>query len=53
MVGPNLDQLKPAASLVEHQVTNGGGGMPAFKGTLSPAQIKAVAQYVSSVAGKS
>jgi mono/diheme cytochrome c family protein len=53
MVGPNLDQIKPAASLVEHQVTNGGGGMPSFKGTLSPAQITAVAQYVSSVAGKS
>lgn len=53
MVGPNLDQLKPAASLVEHQVTNGGGGMPSFKATLSTAQIKAVAQYVSSVAGKS
>ena len=53
MVGPNLDQLKPAASLVEHQVSNGGGGMPSFKGTLSPTQIKAVAQYVSSVAGSS
>jgi mono/diheme cytochrome c family protein len=51
MVGPNLDQLKPAASLVEHQVTTGGGGMPSFKGTLSPSQITAVAQYVSTVAG--
>jgi len=26
--------------------------MPAFKGQLSPAQIQAVATYVSSVAGK-
>jgi mono/diheme cytochrome c family protein len=34
-------------------VTNGGGGMPAFKATLSEAQIKAVADYVSSNAGKS
>jgi len=34
-------------------VINGGGGMPSFKGTLSPAQITAVAQYVASVAGKS
>jgi mono/diheme cytochrome c family protein len=33
-------------------VTNGGGAMPAFKGQLSPAQIDAVAKYVSSVAGK-
>jgi mono/diheme cytochrome c family protein len=27
--------------------------MPAFKGQLTPAQITAVAKYVSSVAGKS
>ena len=52
-VGPDLDQLKPDASIVERQVTSGGGGMPAFKDTLSPAQIKAVADYVSSNAGKS
>jgi mono/diheme cytochrome c family protein len=52
-VGPNLDELKPDEATVEHQVTVGGGAMPSFKGTLSPAQIKAVAQYVSSVAGKS
>jgi mono/diheme cytochrome c family protein len=51
-VGPNLDTLKPKESVAEHQVTVGGGGMPPFKGTLSPAQIKAVATYVSSVAGK-
>jgi mono/diheme cytochrome c family protein len=51
-VGPNLDQLKPSEALVQTQVTNGGGGMPAFKGQLTDQQIKAVAQYVSSVAGK-
>jgi cytochrome c2 len=51
-VGPDLDQLKPSQSAVQHQVENGGGAMPAFKGTLSAAQIQAVAQYVSSVAGK-
>jgi mono/diheme cytochrome c family protein len=51
-VGPNLDQLKPAESIVQHQVINGGGAMPAFKGQLTPAQITAVAKYVSSVAGK-
>jgi cbb3-type cytochrome c oxidase subunit III len=51
-VGPNLDQLKPSLAVVQHQVTNGGGVMPAFKGTLTPAQITAVAKYVSSVAGK-
>jgi sulfite dehydrogenase len=51
-VGPNLDQLKPSAATVSHQVQVGGGAMPSFKGTLSPAQIAAVAAYVSSVAGK-
>jgi mono/diheme cytochrome c family protein len=51
-VGPNLDQLKPPESRVVTQVTNGGAQMPAFKGTLNPQQIQAVAKYVSSVAGK-
>ena len=52
-VGPNLDQVMPDAALVERQVTSGGGGMPSFKGTLSAAQIKALAGYVASNAGKS
>jgi cbb3-type cytochrome c oxidase subunit III len=53
-VGPNLDQLAPnlTVALIAHQVTNGGAIMPAFKSKLSAAQIQAVAQYVSSVAGK-
>ena len=51
-VGPNLDQLKPSLALVTHQVTNGGGGMPPFGGTLTAAQIQLVAKYVSSNAGK-
>jgi mono/diheme cytochrome c family protein len=51
-VGPNLDAAKPSESLAETQVTNGGGVMPAFKGTLTPAEIKAVATFVSSNAGK-
>ena len=51
-VGPNLDQLKPSDALVTKQVTNGGGGMPAFGSTLSKTQISSVAQYVSTVAGK-
>jgi cbb3-type cytochrome c oxidase subunit III len=51
-VGPNLDQLMPSFEIAQHQVINGGGAMPAFKGTLTPAQITAVAKYVSSVAGK-
>jgi cbb3-type cytochrome c oxidase subunit III len=51
-IGPNLDQLKPAQATVVHQVTNGGGVMPAFAGKLSPAQIQAVATYVATSAGK-
>jgi cbb3-type cytochrome c oxidase subunit III len=51
-VGPNLDQAKPSEQLAIQRVTNGAGAMPPFKGQLTDAQIKAVAKYVSSVAGK-
>ena len=51
-VGPNLDDAKPSKELVIDRVTNGQGGMPSFKGQLSEAQIQAVADYVSSNAGK-
>jgi mono/diheme cytochrome c family protein len=50
--GPNLDQLKPSTAVAAHQVMVGGSLMPAFQGKLSPAQIQAVAKYVSSSAGK-
>jgi mono/diheme cytochrome c family protein len=45
-VGPNLDELKPDYRAVTAQVTNGGGGMPAFKSQLSKQQIADVASYV-------
>jgi cbb3-type cytochrome c oxidase subunit III len=51
-VGPNLDELKASLATIQRQVENGGGAMPAFKGTLTQAQIEAVAKYVASVAGK-
>ena len=51
-VGPNLDQLKLAQAIVVRQVTNGGAVMPPFKDKLTPAQIAAVASFVSSSAGK-
>ena len=51
-VGPNLDEAKPDKALVTARVTNGQGIMPSFKGKLSDEQIGAVADYVSSVAGK-
>ena len=51
-VGPNLDQLKPTAAMVAAIVPNGRGAMPAFGDKLSATDIKNVAAYVSSVAGK-
>ena len=51
-VGPNLDQSQPPKALVVDRVTNGKGVMPPFKATLTDAQIQAVANYVSSSAGK-
>lgn len=51
-VGPNLDDAKPPKALVIDRVTNGKGAMPSFKSSLDPQQIQAVAEYVSSVAGK-
>ena len=49
--GPNLDELAPDKETVEAQVRSGGGGMPAFEGQLSDAEIDAVATYVSESAG--
>ena len=51
-VGPNLDQAKPPKDLVVERVTNGKPPMPSFKGQLSDQEIQAVAEYVSTVAGK-
>ena len=51
-IGPNLDDAKPSRELVVDRVTNGQGAMPSFKGSLDEAQIQAVADYVSSAAGK-
>ena len=46
-VGPNLDNLKPSAAVVKTTVENGSGTMPAFKGSLSAAEIDAVAAFVA------
>jgi cbb3-type cytochrome c oxidase subunit III len=48
-IGPNLDQAKPSLQKATTQITNGGGGMPAFKGQLTDEQIKTLAQYVARV----
>lgn len=46
-IGPDLDALSPSVAEVRRQVTAGGGGMPAFGGALSPAEIRNVAVYVA------
>ena len=51
-VGPNLDDSKPSTDLVIDRVTNGKGAMPPFKDSYSTEEIAAVAEYVSSNAGK-
>jgi quinohemoprotein ethanol dehydrogenase len=47
--GPDLTTIASAKDKgrVAEQVRNGGGGMPPFKGTLTPAQIDAVSAYVT------
>lgn len=50
-IGPNLDETMPALEAVIEQITNGGGGMPAFGDRLSAEQIRALAEYIVRVAG--
>ena len=45
-IGPNLDDSSFDQGAVEVQVTNGGGGMPAFGGQLSEEEIQNVAAFV-------
>jgi cytochrome c553 len=49
--GPNLDALRPSSATVAAQVASGGGGMPSFSGSLSPSDIRQLADWVSSTAG--
>jgi mono/diheme cytochrome c family protein len=51
-VGPNLDAAKPGYDVVVGMVTSGGGGMPAFGTQLSEQQIRDVAAFVATSAGK-
>ena len=51
-VGPNLDTLRPTFAQTQAQVVQGGGAMPSFAKTLTAAQIREVAAFVASRAGK-
>jgi mono/diheme cytochrome c family protein len=51
-VGPNLDRLRPSFAAVQQRVVNGGGAMPSFAGQLTPAQIRDVAAFVATRAGR-
>ena len=50
-IGPNLDELKPPLDRAIEQITNGGGGMPAFADQLSEEQIRALAEYIVQATG--
>ena len=52
--GPDLTKISSAKNLqrVIAQVTNGGGGMPSFKGTLTDQQIHDVAAFVTTTITK-
>lgn len=45
-IGPSLDAAKPTLDRAIDQITNGGGGMPAFGDRLSEEQIRALAEYI-------
>lgn len=51
-VGPVLDALQPDANRVATVLRNGSGTMPAYRASLSPAQIEVLALYVSAAARK-
>jgi mono/diheme cytochrome c family protein len=51
-VGPNLDQAKPSVDTAIERITQGKGVMPSFKGQLSAAEIRAVAEFVSNSSRK-
>ena len=47
-IGPNLDETKPSVDHAIERITQGKGVMPSFQGQLTAAEIRAVAEFVSS-----
>jgi len=52
VVGPDLDDLRLSEAGIVRQVRDGGGGMPAFRDSLTEAQIAELARYLRRVAGR-
>lgn len=52
-IGPVLDELKPDAQRIAKALRSGIGQMPSYAGSLSEAQILALAHYVSKASGAS
>ncbi|CAI6075990.1 c-type cytochrome [Cohnella sp. JJ-181] len=52
-VGPNLTNVGARLSTdeISSRIHNGGGGMPAFKGTLSDDQINTLVNWLSTMKG--
>lgn len=50
--GPDLDSIQPSKAAVVARVIRGSAGMPAYGKALTAAQIAALADYVSSAAGR-
>jgi mono/diheme cytochrome c family protein len=51
-IGPSLDESQLDVAAIAQQITNGGGGMPAFGGQLTDEQIQALARYVAENRGR-
>ncbi|SRR5690625_238632 len=51
-IGPDLDELQPAADRIKKAMIEGTGPMPSFSSSLSDDEMDAIAAYITSVAGK-
>src|SRR5690625_3805387 len=50
-IGPNLDEMNLTVDTVKRTLIEGVGVMPSFAGSLSDAEMEAVAQYVVHASG--